>query len=122
LLAVASDDGAALITEIGLIERLRAEVLVARARRDLRAGHPHRALATLSLARDVTSREIGPSNGLSLIALLAEANLSAGRAREALDALQILTAARPEARGAQELVGDLSVLRGLDRQGDSKEH
>jgi hypothetical protein len=122
LLAGASDDSAALIEQVGLVERLRAEVLVARARRDLRAGHAQRALATLSLARDVTSRTIGPATSPALIALLAEANLDSGRAREALDALQILHAARPEVTGARELLGDLAILQGLDRHGDSKEH
>lgn len=122
LLDGASADAAALIEQIGLIDRLRTEVLVARARRDLRAERPKRALATLSLARDVTTRTISPSNSPSLLALLAEANLRTGRAREALDALQVLTAERPEATGAREIVSDLAVLQGLDRRGDSKEH
>lgn len=121
LLDGASDDAAALIEQIGALDQLRARVLTARARRDLRAGHARRALATTSMARDVTSRSVGPSNGPALIALLAEANLDTGRAREALDALQILVQARPEAIGAREIVGDLSILRGLDRHGDSKE-
>lgn len=122
LLDDASADAAALIEQIGVIDRLRTEVLVARARRDLRAGRPNRALAALSLARDVTTRTISPSNSPSLLALLAEANLRTGRAREALDALQALTAERPEATGAREIVSDLAVLQGLDRRGDSKEH
>ena len=120
--ARADADGAALLNQIGVVDRLRQEILVARARRDLRAGHHQRALATLQLARDVTDRTIGPRNSPALMALLAEANLRAGRSREALDALQLLAGRRPEVLGLRELVGDLSVLQGLDRRGDSKEH
>lgn len=120
--AQADADGAALLNQVGVVDRLRQEVLVARARRDLRAGNHRRALATLLLARDVTDRTIGPRNSPALMTLLAEANLRAGRSRESLDALQLLAGRRPEVLGLRELVGDLSVLQGLDRHGDSKEH
>jgi hypothetical protein len=122
LLANADADGAALVEQIGVIDRLRHEVLVVRARRDLLAGHPRRALATLTLARDVTERGVGPRNAPALFALLAEANLRTGHTREALDSLQILATTRPEVVATREIVGDLAVLEGLDRQGDSKEH
>jgi hypothetical protein len=120
--AAVDADGAAMLHQVGVVDRLRLEVLVQRARRDLRAGHHQRALATLLLARDVTDRTIGPRNSPALMVLLAEANLRAGRSREALDALQLLAGRRPEVLGLRELVGDLSVLQGLDRHGDSKEH
>lgn len=118
----ADADGQALLGELDPLTRWRQEHLVARARADLRAGRPHRARTTLLLARSVSDREIGPGNGPALLVLLAEANLRTGRTREALDALHVLARTRPEVRGLQETLGDLAVLEGLDRQGDSKEH
>ena len=118
----ADPDGLALLQQLEPLARLRQEVLVERARRDLRAGHTQRAYATLLLARDVTERGIGVANGPALFALLAEANLRAGRSREALDALQPLVAVLPEAAATREIVSDLVVLEGMDRTGDSKEH
>lgn len=117
----ADPDGLALLQQIRPLRRLRQEVLVDRARSDLRAGRVQRAYATLLLARDVTEREIGPANGPALFALLAEANLRAGRSREALDALQPLVARFPETAATREIISDLVVLEGMDRTGDSKE-
>jgi len=45
-----------------------------------------------------------------------------GRTREALDVLVLLEGGYPEVAPLKELVGDLAVLQGLDRQGDSKEN
>ncbi len=118
----ASPDGLALLQQIQPLSRLRQEVLVDRARRDLRAGHVQRAYATLLLARDVTERGIGPANGPALYVLLAEANLRAGRTREALDALQPVVDVIPESTATREILSDLVVLEGMDRTGDSKEH
>lgn len=120
--AQADPDGLAVLQQVRPLAHLRQDVLVDRARRDLRAGHHRRAYATLLLARDVTEREIGVANGPALFALLAEANLRAGRSREALDALQPLVARFPETAATREIVSDLVVLEGMDRTGDSKEH
>lgn len=117
----ASADRASLVQDLGVIERFRTEMLVNRSRADLLGDRPRRAQATLTLVRDVTERGISPLNSPSLFVLLAEANLRTGRTREALDALQPLSTARPETVGVREFIGDLSVLQGLDRDGDSKE-
>ncbi len=122
LAEVADPDGQALLAQVDPLHRWRQEHLVVRARVHLRADRPHRARTLLLLARDVSERGIGPRNSPALLALLAEANLRTGRTREALDALLVLSRALPEVRGLQELVGDLAVLEGMDRQGDSKEH
>ena len=58
-----------------------------------------------------------------LYAVQATAQLRSGHVREALDSLHVLTGPPlSEAHGVDEIVGDLAILRGLDRQGDSKEN
>lgn len=118
----ANDDGRALLADLRLCERFRHEWLVARARHALLDDRPKQALAYLQLARDVATPEVGPSNSPAALALLAEAELRNGHTRESLDALQILVQAHPEVLGLKELIGDLAVLEGLDRRGDSKEN
>lgn len=118
----ANADGRELLHELGLTERLQSELLTARARIALRQGRTRTALAILELTRDVSSPGVGPTNSPALLALMAEAQLRLGHTREALDTLQTLSEVYPEILGLQELVGDLAVLQGLDRQGDSKEN
>jgi hypothetical protein len=118
----ASDDGRALLGDLRLVERFRQEWLVARARQALLNERPRQALALLQLARDVSDPGVGPQNTPDLLALTAEAELRNGHTREALDALQLVYDAHPEVFGLRELVGDLAVLEGLDRRGDSKEN
>jgi hypothetical protein len=119
----ASDDGQALLRDLRLAPRFRAEVLLGLARTALDEGRPHQALTLVQLAQDLeTPRDIGPVNRPSLFAVMARAQLATGHTREALDALQTLTEAYPEATGTDEIVGDLAILQGLDRQGDSKEN
>ncbi|MEL6350094.1 MAG: hypothetical protein AAFV53_43745, partial [Myxococcota bacterium] len=67
-------------------------------------------------------RQIGALNPPGLFVLLAEANLRTGRSREALDMLDPLKEAYPEVKGLNETLGDLVVLEGLERIGDSKEN
>jgi hypothetical protein len=57
-----------------------------------------------------------------LQAILIEAQLRTGHTREALDCIQPLLAAYPAATGLNEVLGDLAILQGLDRYGDSKEN
>lgn len=121
LAAAASADGTALLTDLALLDRHRQDLLVVRAREALLDGRPQQALVLLQLARDATAAEAGPRNAPELFALLAEAELRTGRVREALDALHDLAAAHPEVRALEEVAGDLAVLRGLDRRGDSRE-
>ncbi|MBX2796144.1 MAG: hypothetical protein KTR31_00705 [Myxococcales bacterium] len=121
LLELSDEDGRALLNDLRLIHRFRQEWLVTRARLALESNRPRQALAYLELGRDA-SEGIGPANGPSLMALMAEVQLRLGHTREALDALQELTEVYPEIVGLKEVVGDLAVLRGLDRQGDSKEN
>jgi hypothetical protein len=114
-------DGLAVMNELRLVHRFRQEWLAVRAREALARNHPKRALAYLELARDHANAAVGPENSPAIFALLAEARLALGRTREALDALHVLAAAHPEVLGLVEVTGDLAVLQGLDRQGDSKE-
>jgi hypothetical protein len=122
LLAAANDDGAALLTDLGLHHRFRQEWITTRARKALLEERPHQAMAYLELARNVSKREVGPANTPSVLALYAEAQMRLGRTREALDVLVLLEGGYPEVEPLKELVGDLAVLQGLDRQGDSKEN
>lgn len=117
----ADADGDALLGGLGLLERYRQEWLVVVARDALHQGHPRTALELLRLAHDASESGIGPANSPSLFALTAAAELRSGRARQALDALEPLSDSFTSVRGVQELVGDLAVLEGLTRQGDSKE-
>ena len=121
LAAAGSEDGLALLAELGLEDRFRQEVLVVRARAALAADRPAQALAYLELARDVTDHAVGPLNSASLFVLMASANLRLGHTREALDTLTPAAAHVPAAAGVREIVADLAVLQSLDRQGDSKE-
>jgi hypothetical protein len=122
LLARANDDGKGLVVDLHLPERFRQEWLVSRARLHLVNGRPRAAAATLLLARDASEPGVGPANSPALFALTAEAELTQGHTREALDALDDLEAAYPAVHGLGELVGDLAVLEGIDRRGDSKEN
>lgn len=123
LAAGAGDEGRALLTDLRLVPGTRARVLVSLGLSAIEAGQPRCALAYGDLALDHESpRAIGPTNPPTLFALLAEANLSTGRTREALDALEVLSSAYPEVAGLDETVGDLSVLVGMSRSGDSREN
>ena len=117
----ASDEGLAVLEDLRLIERYRQEYLTTRARYALLEERPRQALAYLEAARDPSDPTVGAANSPVLGALLAEARLHAGRAREALDALHVLSGTHPEVLGLREVVGSLAVLRGLDRTGDSRE-
>lgn len=122
-LAVASPEGADILAGLDLVRRLRSDWLVSLARDLLDADHPHQALELLRLALDPESgRALSPVNGPSLYALTAEANLRTGHVREALDALEVLSSDWPEVIGVDEVLGDLSILKSLDRTGDSKEN
>lgn len=116
----APDAGLALMVELGLVGRLRQEVLVARSR-ELMNEQPTLALTLADIAWDATDRSIGSKNSAGAASTRARALLLAGRTRAALDALEPLVAAWPQATGAREWVADLAVLEGLERTGDSKE-
>lgn len=121
--ATAPPEGRAVVDELRLAGVLRSRLLVGVAAAALEDARPHQALLMATLARDLQQpRTIGPLNPPALFVVLAEANLRTGRTREALDALQVLAEAWPELVGVDEIVGDLAVLEGLDRQGDSKEN
>lgn len=120
LRSLADDDGQALLSDLGLVKRFRQEWLVARARLALHNGRPQQALTYIELGRE-PGEKVGPANAPALMAVMAEAQLKLGRTREALDSLQLLVDRYPEVTPLTEVVGDLSVLRGLDRTGDSKE-
>jgi hypothetical protein len=118
-----TDDGAELLDGLNLAGILRSRFLLALARYALVADHPRQALAVIQMAMDLENpRKIGPLNPPGFFAATAEAQLLAGHTREALDALQVLSDAYPELAGVDEVVGDLAILQGLDRHGDSKEN
>jgi hypothetical protein len=118
---LSASPGGPILADLQIIARQRQRWMTDRARALLRAGNTAAALATLEPAVDVTHRGVGPTNAASTFVLLAHARLAAGRAREALDALQPVVAAYPAAAAVREVLGDLSALEGLDRLGDSKE-
>jgi hypothetical protein len=116
-------EGLQLLDELQIVRQYEGKVLLAWARGALDEGRPHEALTFAQMALDAErSRDITPVNGPGLYAVLAEADLRTGRTRESLDALEVLTSRFPEVEGLDETVGDLAILQGLDRQGDSKEN
>ena len=119
----ASPEGLELLDQLGLVPLFRSQALLSRARLALEADHPRQALALAQLALDLEHpRDLSPVNAPGLFAVLAESNLRTGHTREALDALQVLVEVFPEATGVDEVVGDLAILKAMDRHGDSKEH
>jgi hypothetical protein len=105
------------------VQQYQSRVLLAWARQALDQNRPHEALAFAQIAIDVErSREITPVNAPGIFAVLAEADLRTGRTRESLDALEVLSSRFPEVEGLDETIGDLAILQGLDRHGDSKEN
>lgn len=121
LLAAADADGRELLLDLRLIEVFRQQWLVGRGRELLAANRPQEALATLEAAIDPLADD-GPTDPPALWVLVAHARVATGRTREALDALEHLRPDHPDVTAVAELVGDLAVLQGLDRQGDSKEN
>ncbi len=119
--AAAPKDGQALLSDLGLGEQWRQRWHLVRARQALEAGRPRQALAYADMGRQV-SEPVGPLNPPGLLVLSAHAQLKLGHTREALDTLHSLRQTMPELIGTIEVVGDLAVLRGLDRMGDSKEN
>jgi len=121
LLADAPPEGAGVLSDLDLVLRWRQEWLVLQARKHLRDDDPTVALALLERAHDPSHPEVGPWNSPSLFVLRAEAEVRSGRTRQALDALRPVEGRLGSVRGVIEIVGDLAVLQGLDRRGDSKE-
>jgi len=122
LLDKGTEAGKALVTDLNLVGIYRCQNLIALAEESLDRDRPRQALALAQMAQDMTHpREIGPLNPPLLFLLLAEANVLTGHTREALDSLEVLSDAYPEILALDETVGDLAVLKGLNRQGDSKE-
>jgi tetratricopeptide (TPR) repeat protein len=117
-----ADDGKALLQDLSLGRIYRNQNLISLAEQCLDRDRPRQALALAQMAQDMAHpREIGPLNPPILFAILAEANVMTGHTREALDYLEVLIEAYPEVLALDETVGDLAVLKGMSRQGDSKE-
>lgn len=119
----ATPDALALLDELQLVRIFRSRVLLALGRKALLSDHPWQALAFAQLALDLeSSRGINHVNHPGLGAIIIEAHLRTGHTREALDAIQPLLDAYPALTGLDEVLGDLAILQGLDRYGDSKEN
>lgn len=118
--AEAEANGQALLIDLDLAEHWSQQWHLSMARAALDADRPQQALAYAELGTDF-SNEAGPQNPDGLYAVRAHALIRLGRTREALDALHGIEAVRG-VRQLSEVVGDLAVLEGLDRAGDSKEN
>jgi hypothetical protein len=118
-----SEEGRAVLHDLGILPVYRAQVLLAKARTALMDGRPHQAAAFARMGLDLARpREIGPTNPAGLHVVLATALLETGRSREALDTLQVLAEAMPALEAIDSIVEDLVVLEGMGRVGDSKEN
>jgi hypothetical protein len=121
--AAAGAPGLSLLQELRLVSLYRGHALAGYASRLLDAGQPRSARAAALMALDAGhGRRIGALNPPLLFAALADADLRLGRSREALDMLAPLKEVHPGILGLQETIGDLVVLEGMTRLGDSKEN
>ncbi len=119
----ASPEALGLLEDLQVVQKFRGQLLLSLADEALDQGHPKQAVVLVQYAMDLNApRTLGPVNSPTHFAVLAQAHLESGHTREALDALEVLTRSYPEAVGADEILGDLAILEGLDRQGDSKEN
>ncbi len=120
--SAASPEGRQLLSELRLVEGARARALTDLAIAALAAERPSCALAYGQMAIDYESpRVVGVVNSPTLFAVVASAQLHAGRTREALDAIEVLRTDWPEVAGLDETLSTLVVLEGMDRSGDSRE-
>jgi hypothetical protein len=120
--AAASQEGRQLLSELRLVEGARARALTDLAVSALLAQRSACALAFGQMALDYEApRAIGVVNSPTLFAVVASAQLHAGRTREALDAIEVLRPVWPEVAGLDETLSTLVVLEGMDRSGDSRE-
>lgn len=119
----APPEAQSLLDDLALVAGLRARVLTTLAVQEL---DQHHAECAAILARNAIdagdSRAIGPLNPPTAYAVLAAAELEGGHVREALDALQPLSTSFPETTGLREVTGDLAVILGMNRIGDSREN
>lgn len=115
-------EGTLLMEELRLERRARAQALLLLASAALDQDRPHQASALLMLGHDLEeARRPGPLNPPLRYALEADALLRTGRARQALDPLQALQPSVEALVTLTEPLGDLAVLQGMGRDGDSKE-
>lgn len=116
-------DGLALVHDLDLVGGTRARLLTRLALGELDRDHPACAVALVLDALDTSSaRHVGPLNPPTAYAVLAAAEVRLGHVREALDALQPLAEPFPETAGLREVTGDLAVVLGMDRIGESREN
>lgn len=119
----ASPDGQALYHDLSFNAVWRSHLLTACARDVMLKGQPRKALSLAWSALDLEKAgEITPVNHPALLALIVEGQLKTGRTREALEAMQTLLTAYPDLMGLNEVIGDLAILEGMSRYGDSKEN
>jgi len=119
----AAPEGLSLLDELKLIEGYRSRALAEHGRQRLLAGQPRSAQAAALMALDAEAgRAVTALNPPVLFVVLADADVRTGRSREALDMLAPLADVTPEVSGLVETLGDLVVLEGMTRLGDSKEN
>jgi hypothetical protein len=120
LQAQATPDGLRLLHDLQLVAHWRQRWLVVAARQALAGDHADAANVYASAAL-TPGKGAGPWNDPAIYVLLARAAVDRGRAREALDTLHSVSHLNG-VPGLEEALGDLVILRGLDRVGDSKEN
>lgn len=121
LISAASPEGRDILIDLDASQRFIQETLLQLASHQIANSAYHDALRTSQMTQD-TSNSLGPTNGPLLFTIQAEAQMYSGHTRDALHRIAPLTTSFPETKAMREWIGDLSVLKGLDRQGDSKEN
>lgn len=114
-------DGKALVAELGLVARLRQEILVARARQALEDEDPNTALRLADIAWDASASDVGARNPPAIAAVRARALAALGHPRQALDAVQPLVDADPHAAWVRHWLSLWAVQDTLGRDGASHE-
>jgi hypothetical protein len=122
-LYLAPPEGQALFNDLRLGAVWRSQLFLVVARDALARGCPRQALALAWSALDLENASfVTPINHPGLLAVIVEGQLKTGRTREALEAMQPLLNGYPFLLGLNESIGDLAILDGMSRYGDSKEN
>lgn len=113
--------GLALLEELSAPKQLEYDIYRTHAKRALHAREYKRASqhALLSFS---PGQSVGPLVSQEALLVLAESQIKQQRYRDALQTLHVLSKGSLEVRTLLEWLGDLSVIKDIDREGDSKEN
>jgi len=117
----ATTQGGALLQELSIPKQLRHRLYRIRAERALQ-NQQYSEATRLALQSFAPGQPVGPLVSPQSLLILAESQIKQQRYRDALQTLHILSGGTLHMRVVLEWLGDLSVIKDIDREGDSKEN